>query len=60
VDPTFDSWHLAMTAKFEVNSDHFISEQARKYQIYVYTEGVTSEYLYPRYKPDASEPFDII
>jgi hypothetical protein len=47
-----------MTAKFEVNSDHFASEQARKYQVYVCTEGVASEYLYPRYKPDASDPFD--
>jgi hypothetical protein len=57
VNPTFDSWHLVLTAKFEINSDHFISEQARKYQVYVYTEGVASEYLYPRYKPDAAEPF---
>ena len=57
VNPTFDSWHLALTAKFEVNSDHFTSEQARKYQVYVCTEGVASEYLYPRYKPDAAEPF---
>jgi hypothetical protein len=41
-----------------VNSDHFISKQARKYQVYIYIEGVASEYLYPRYKPDASDLFD--
>ena len=40
-----------------MNADHFASEQARKYQVYVCTEGVASEYLYPRYKPDATEPF---
>jgi hypothetical protein len=47
-----------MTAKFEVNSDHFTSEQARKYQVYIYTEGVASEYFYPCYKLDVSDLFD--
>jgi hypothetical protein len=43
-----------------MNSDHFILEQARKYQVYVYTEDIASKYLYLRYKPDVSESFDII
>jgi hypothetical protein len=41
-----------------VNSDHFTSKQARKYQVYIYTEDVVSEYFYPRYKLDASDLFD--
>jgi hypothetical protein len=57
VNPTFDFWYLVLTAKFEVNSDYFTSEQARKYQVYVYTEDVASEYLYSCYKPDAAESF---
>ena len=46
-----------MTAKFQVNADHFIIEDARKYQIYIYTEGDINIYLYPRYEPEATDPF---
>jgi hypothetical protein len=48
-----------MTAKFQVNADHFITEDARKYQIYVCTEGDANAYLYPRYEPEATDPFQI-
>jgi Zinc knuckle len=57
VNPTFDSWYLAMRSKFKVNADHFETEDARMYQVYVCTEGTASEYLYPRYEPDAADPF---
>jgi hypothetical protein len=46
-----------MTSKFKVNADHFENEEARKYQVYVYIEGTASDYLYPRYKPEATDSF---
>jgi hypothetical protein len=46
-----------MTAKFQVNADYFITEDARKYQIYIYTEGDASVYLYPRYESETTDPF---
>jgi hypothetical protein len=46
-----------MTSKFKVNTDHFENKEARKYQIYVYTEKTASDYFYPRYEPDTVDPF---
>jgi hypothetical protein len=46
-----------MTAKFQVNADYFITEDARKYQIYIYIEGDINVYLYLRYESEATDPF---
>ena len=57
VNPPFDSLYLAMTSKFKVNADHFENEEARKYQVYIYTEKIVSDYFYLRYEPDTIDSF---
>jgi hypothetical protein len=60
MNPSFDSWYLAMTSKFKINADHFENKEARKYQVYVYTKKIASDYLYPRYEPDTTDSFQTI
>ena len=43
-----------------MNTDHFKTEDARIYQVYIYTESITSEYLYPRYKSNATDSFKTV
>jgi hypothetical protein len=57
VNPTFDNWYLAIISKFRINADHFASEDARIYQIYIYIKENVSNYLYPRYESDAANLF---
>jgi hypothetical protein len=49
-----------MTSKFKINTDHFETEDARKYQIYIYIEEIASEYFYPRYEPDIIDFFQTV
>jgi hypothetical protein len=40
-----------------MNADYFISEDARKYQVYIYIQRVINIYQYFRYESDATNPF---
>ena len=60
INPIFDSWYLAITSKFKINTDHFENKEARKYQIYVYIEEIASDYFYLRYEPDTVDPFQTV
>ena len=57
IQPTFDFWHVQILGKFEVNADHFATEDARMYYVFNMTEGDSQKYLYERYKPDAHDRF---
>jgi hypothetical protein len=57
VDPLFDDWSAQLRGKFQVNADHFANEAARIYYTYSCTSGDARRHLYPRYNPDAAEPF---
>jgi hypothetical protein len=49
-----------MIFKFRINADHFASENARIYQIYIYIKKDASNYLYSYYEPDAANLFKTV
>jgi hypothetical protein len=57
IKPTYDYWSVQVRGKFEVNADHFEDEKARMYYVFNYIDGDAQEHLYPRYDPEAEEPF---
>ena len=58
INPSFDSWYLAIISKFKVNADHFKTEDTRKYQIYIYTEEIANDYFYSYFEPNTKDPFE--
>jgi hypothetical protein len=56
--PTYNYWQVQIISKFKVNTDYYINEDARIYYIFNCIEGDTQYYLYTRYKPDATDPFE--
>jgi Zinc knuckle len=56
-DPTYDYWQIQIVGKFKVNADHYANEDARMYYVFNCTEGNAQQYLFTRYKPDATDPF---
>lgn len=60
VDPTFDRWATSIKGKFIVNHDHFQSEQAKMYYVWDRTQGDAQIHLFPRYQPDAPDPFSTV
>jgi len=57
-NPTYDYWQVQIIGKFKVNADHYANEDARMYYVFNCTEGDAQRYLYARYKPDATYPFE--
>jgi hypothetical protein len=56
--PTYNYWQVQIIGKFKVNADYYANEDARMYYVFNCTEGNTQRYLYARYKPDATDPFE--
>jgi hypothetical protein len=48
-DPTFRQWKASIEDKFQVNADHFASEQFRCIHVWLKTTGLARSYLTPRY-----------
>jgi hypothetical protein len=48
-DPTFRQWKASIKDKFQVNADHFASEQFRCIHVWLKTTGLVRSYLTPRY-----------
>jgi hypothetical protein len=56
--PTYNYWQVQIIGKFKVNADYYTNKDARIYYIFNCTEGDAQCYLYARYKPDATDPFE--
>jgi hypothetical protein len=56
--PTYNYWQVQIIGKFKVNIDYYTNEDARIYYIFNCIEGNAQYYLYTRYKPDATDPFE--
>jgi Zinc knuckle len=56
-DPTFESWRLQMRGKLRVNSDYFLTEEARMTYVFSRTSGDAQAHLEPRYTEEAEDPF---
>jgi hypothetical protein len=57
-DPTFESWKIQIQDKLRINSDHFLTEEARKAYVFACTGGDAQTHLRPRYSNDSVDPFN--
>lgn len=54
-NPTFAQWRITIRDRFEVNTDHYPDERARKALVWGTTTGTAREYLEPRYLSESYE-----